>query len=115
MVGWDEKGSPQEDAKKLGTKIGVSYIPFASMWRVGRDESRAKALIICLTDMNKKKAFLSKRMVLTGDKIYLDDNLTLTQVAHCKENMPQVLGGRKEGKWVVYRDGKVMIMENRTK
>ena len=53
--GWAEKGSSQEDAKNLGTKIGASDIPFALVSRVGRDESRAKALII-----DKKKASLSK-------------------------------------------------------
>mgnify|MGYP007132932614 FL=1 len=50
---------------------------------VGKEESRAKALIILFTDMERKKAFLPK-----GDPIYLDGNLTLAQVADCKENMP---------------------------
>ena len=30
VVGWAEKGSPQEDATNVGTKIEVSDIPFAS-------------------------------------------------------------------------------------
>ena len=114
VVGWAEKGSPQEDAKNLATKIGASDIPFASAWRVGRDESRAKALIIRFMDIDKKKAFLSKRKALKGEKIYLDDDLTPAQVAHRKENMPRVLDARKEGKWAVYRDGKVIITEKRT-
>ena len=33
------------------------------------------------------------------------------QVAHHKENMPQVHDTRKEGKFIVYRDGKVIISE----
>ena len=94
VVGWAEKGSPQEDATNLGTKIGASNIPFASAWRVGRDESRAKALIIRFMDIDKKKAFLSKRKALKGEKIYLDDDLTPAQVAHRKENMPRVLDAR---------------------
>ena len=114
VVGWAEKGSPQEDATNLGTKIGASDIPFASAWRVGRDESRAKALIIRFMDIDKKKAFLSKRKALKGEKIYLDDDLTPAQVAHRKENIPRVLEARKEGKWAVYRDGKVIITEKRT-
>ena len=52
----------------LGTKIGASDISFASAWRVGRDESRAKALIIHFMDIGKKKAFLSKRRALKGEK-----------------------------------------------
>ena len=38
--------------------------------------------------IDKKKTFLSKRKALKGEKIYLDDDLTPTQVAHHKENMP---------------------------
>ena len=67
---------------------------------MGRDESRAKALNIRFMDMENKKALLSTRRAIKGKKIYLDDDLTPTQVAHCKENMPQVLGTIKEGKWV---------------
>ena len=40
------------------------------------------------------KVFLSKRRALDREKIYLDDDLTLPQVAHCKENMPRVLDAR---------------------
>ena len=43
--------SPQEDARNLRTKIGASNIPFTLAWRVTRDESRAKALIIHFMDM----------------------------------------------------------------
>ena len=39
----------------------------ALVWRVGREESRTKAVIICFMDMEKKG--------LKGDKIYLDDCL----------------------------------------
>ena len=54
----------------------------------GRDEYRAKALVIDFTDMEKKKAFLSKRRALKGNPVYLHGDLTLAQVADCKENMP---------------------------
>ena len=57
VVGWAEKGSPQEDAKNLKTKIGAKNIPLASAWRVGRDESRVKALIISFMDIDNKKSF----------------------------------------------------------
>ena len=82
------EGSPHEDAKNLGTKIRASNIPFASAWRVGRDGSRAKALIIHFMGTNKKKAFLSKRKALKGEKIYLNEDFTRAQVAHHKETMP---------------------------
>ena len=62
-------------------------------------------------DMEKKSAFLSKRRALKGNRIYLDD-LIPTPVATCKENMPQVLEAKKEGKKAIYRDGKVTITKN---
>ena len=70
VVGWAEKGSPQ-DARNLGTKIGASDIPFASAWRVRRDESRAKALNVRFMDIDKKQAFLYKRKALKGEKYIL--------------------------------------------
>ena len=54
---------------------------------VGKDESRAKAVIILFTDMENKKTFLPKGRALKGDPIYLDGDLTLAQVADCKENL----------------------------
>ena len=41
--------------------------------------------------IEKKKAFLSERRALKGEKTYLDDDLAPTKVAHRKENMPQLL------------------------
>ena len=71
---------------------------------VERDESRA-ALNNRFMDIDKEKAFLSKRRAHKREKIYLDDGLTLAQEAHRKENMPRVLDARKEEKWVVYVGG----------
>jgi hypothetical protein len=56
-------------------------------------------------------SLLSKRTTLKGEKIYLSEDLTPTQVAHRKENMPRVLAVRQEGKWAYYRDGQVIITE----
>ena len=67
-------------------------------WRAGKDPSKPRALIIKFTDMDTRRAFLSKRGALKGEKIYLDDDLTPAQVAHRKEHMPRVLEARKEGK-----------------
>ena len=41
-------------------------------------------LSIRFMDIDKKKAFLSKRKALAGEKIYLDDDLTPVQVAQCE-------------------------------
>lgn len=114
VVGLEEKGSPQEDAKALATKIGASNVPIASAWRVGKGESQPKALLLRFGDMDTKRAFLSKRVALKGDKIYLNEDLTPAQVSHRREHMPKVLEARKEGKFAMYRDGRVIIMEKRS-
>ena len=41
--------------------------------------------------------------------LYLDDNLILAQVTHCKENTRRVLDTRKEGKCVMYKGGNVIV------
>ena len=70
--------------------------------RIGRDDSRMKALTINFRNIEKKKAFLSERRALKGDGRYHSNSSS-------KENMPRVLNTTKEGKWVAYRDGKVII------
>ena len=50
--------------------------------------SRAKAPIIRFTAMKRKKVSFPENRALKGDKVCLDDYLTLTQVAYHKENMP---------------------------
>ena len=114
VVGWEEKGSPQEDAKALATKIGASDVPIASAWRVGKGESQPKVLLLRFGDMDTKRAFLSKWVALKGENIYLNEDLTPTQVAHRREHMPKVLEARKEEMFAMYRDGRVIIMEKRS-
>ena len=55
VVGWGEKGIPQEDAKNLRTAIDASNIPLASTWRLGRDDSRVKVLTVRFMDMKRRK------------------------------------------------------------
>ena len=88
----------------------IFYLLQCGGWR--KNESRAKALVIHLMDVENKKAFLFKR-TLKGDKIYLDDDLTPTKVVYHKENMPRVIDTRNEEKWVLYRDGKVFRTKKR--
>ena len=71
----------------LKKEIKASDIQFDSAWRVGRDESRAKALINQFMDMEKKNAFSPKRA--------------------------QVLDARNKGKWLVCRDSEIIVIEKR--
>ena len=58
-----------------------------------------------------KARLMSMRSVLTGTKIYLDDDLTILQQEHKREGLKQAMATREQGKWAVYRDGKVIIRE----
>ena len=56
----------------------------------------------------RKRDFLSKKKALKDNKIYLDEGLSLTRVAHCKKQLPCMLEGRKEEKWEIYRGKRVL-------
>ena len=46
--------------------------------------------------------------------IFFGDALTMAQVAHMKEKMPELLAAKEKGKFAFYRGGKVMIWEKQT-
>ncbi len=114
VVGWKEEKSPKEDALALCAKMGANDRTPLDAWRIGKDASKERPLILKFDNMEEKKGFLSHRRTLKGEKIFLDDDLTLAQVAHRKECMPRIIEARKAGKWAVYRDGKVIISEKRS-
>ena len=62
-----------------------------------------------------RKEFLKKRPMLKEIGIFLGDDLTVAQVAHMKEKMPEILAAREKGKIAFYRGGKVVILEKQTK
>ena len=46
--------------------------------------------------------------------IFLGDDLTVAQVAHMKELMPEIKAAREKGKIAFYRGGKVVVLEKRS-
>ena len=106
---------PADDGKALCKILGYDEEeepPYAGVWRVGTDYTRSRALILQFKDEITRITFLKKRVILRGlkdQKIYLDDDLTPTQIAHRKQEMPKVLAARNAGKKAVYRDGHVFI------
>ena len=58
--------------------------------------------------------FLKKRSTLKETGIFLGDDLTLAQVAHMQEMLPEIQAARKKGKIAFYRGGRVVILERRT-
>lgn len=115
VTGLAEGTSPKEDAQALCTLLGVEGSPYIDAWRAGKDPTREKPLLLKFIDQATKQAFLDKRSALKGGKIYLGDDLTPSQVAHRRAAMVEVHEARKAGKWAVYRDGRVIISEARTK
>ena len=65
--------------------------------------------------MDAKRDFLKKRPTLKKMDIFLGDDLTLSQVAHMQEVMPDIRAAREKGKIAFYRDGRVVILERSSK
>ena len=57
---------------------------------------------------------MTKRPALKKTGIFLGDDLTLAQIAHMQEVMPEIKAARTKGKIAFYRDGRVVIVERRT-
>lgn len=117
ITGIDEKptSTPDMDGRELCTKLGYKNdepTPFAKAWRVGKDLTRKRPLILSFPSEEARVTFLRKRVILrgiNGTPIYLDDDLTRMQVEHRRACMPQVHQARKDGKKAAYRDGRVII------
>ena len=112
VTGLKEGASPDEDAQILGKMLGYEALPITKTWRVGRDTTRKRALVLQFKDSESRIAFFLKRPILRGlggDPIYLDEDLTKMQIEHRKTCMPRVIQARKEGHRAFYRDGRVII------
>ena len=99
----------------------ISEATHSGAWRVGKKGTdlkgnpRDKALIMRFPNMEARKEFLKKRPTLKDTGIFLGDDLTLAQVAHMQEVMPEIKAARENGKIAFYRGGKVVILERQTK
>ena len=112
VTGLKEGASPDEDAQTLGKMLGYETLPITKTWRVGRDTTRKRALVLQFKDSESRIVFFKKRPILRGlggDPIYLDEDLTKMQIEHRKTCMPRVIQARKEGHRAFYRDGRVII------
>ena len=90
----------------------TDVLPINKAWRVGRDTTKKRALVLQFKDVEARVTFFKKRPILRGlggDPIYLDEDLTKMQIEHRKTCMPRVLQARKEGHHAFYRDGRVII------
>ena len=74
--------TPKGDGRTLCTKLGYKTedpLPFTKIWRVGKDMTRKRALILQFASDVERTTFLKKRVILRdlpGEPIFLDDDLT---------------------------------------
>ncbi len=116
VTGLKDRDDVEEETKELFSMMGIEA-DYAKAWRVGKkrdgsgESSRERALIIRFASMEKD--FLKKRPTLKKTGVFLGDDLTLSQLAHMKEVMPEITAAREKGKIAFYRDGRVVILERR--
>lgn len=119
VTGLRDRDNVNEEVKELMLKMGIDKPAHTRAWRVGKKSSgngvastsKDRALILRFPSVEGKKEFLKKRPTLKKTGIFLGDDLTLAQVAHMQEVMPEIRAAREKGKIAFYRDGRVMIIE----
>lgn len=119
VSGLKDRDDAEGETKELFSMMGIEAT-HTKAWRVGKkregsgESSKERALIIRFPSMEAKKDFLKRRPTLKKTGIFLGDDLTLSQLAHMKEVMPEIRAAREKGKVAFYRDGRVVIMERRS-
>ena len=57
VTGLKEWASPDEDAQTLGKMLGYEALPITKTWRVGRDTTRKRALVLQFKDFESRIVF----------------------------------------------------------
>lgn len=120
VTGLKDRDRVEEEVKGLMELMGVDKPTHTKAWRVGKksggvgETSKERALILRFPTLETKKEFLKRRPTLKKTGIFLGDDLTLSQLAHMKEVMPEIRAARDKGKVAFYRDGRVVIVERRS-
>ncbi|MCO5584075.1 hypothetical protein L7F22_037998 [Adiantum nelumboides] len=80
--------TPEPHGKALCTKLGYKIedpTPLTKAWRVGKDPTKKRSLILQFPSEEAHTLFIRKRVILrslTGAPIYLDDDLTRISLHH---------------------------------
>lgn len=120
VTGLKDINDVEKEVKTLTSMMGMEKPLHTKAWRVGKrsegpgESSKERALILRFPSLEEKKEFLRKRPILKKTGVFLGDDLTLSQLAHMREVMPEIRAAREKGKLAFYRDGRVVILERRT-
>ena len=134
VTGLKDTNNVDKEVATLMSTMGVEKPIHTRIWRVGKrsegsgesskesgkrsegssESSKERALILRFPSLEEKKDFLKKRPALKKTGIFIGDDLTLSQLAHMREVMPEIRAAREKGKLAFYRDGRVVIVERRT-
>ena len=83
--------SRRRHVQTLGKMLGQKEaLPITKTWRVVRDTTRKRALVLQFKDLESRITFFKKRPILRalgGDPIYLDEDLTKIKIEHRKTCM----------------------------
>lgn len=123
VTGLKDANDIDKEVTSLMSMMGMEKPLHTKAWRVGKrsetrgesskegESSKDRALILRFPSLEDKKEFLKKRPTLKKTGIFLGDDLTLSQLAHMKEVMPEIRAAREKGKLAFYRDGRVVIVQ----
>lgn len=134
VTGLKDTNNVDKEVATLMSTMGVEKPMHTRAWRVGKrsegsgesskergkrsegssESSKERALILRFPSLEEKKDFLKKRPALKKTGIFIGDDLTLSQLAHMREVMPEIRAAREKGKMAFYRDGRVVITERRS-
>ena len=117
FTGLKDMGNVEDEVKGPLEHMGILEATHLGAWRVGKKgiDGKERALILRFPAMEARKEFLKKRPTLKDTGIFLGDVLTLAQIVHMQEVMPEIKAVRAKGKIAFYRGGKVVILEKPTK
>ena len=96
VTGLKDTDNVEEEVKELLKRMDIQEPTHTRAWRVGKKKigescnTKERALILRFLDGETKRKFLSKRQTLKKIGIFLGDDLTIAQVAHMQEKMPEI-------------------------
>ena len=120
VTGLKDTNNVYKEVATLMSTMGVEKPMHTRAWRVGKrsegssESSKERVLILRFPSLEEKKDFLKKRPALKKTGIFLGDDLTLSQLAHMREVMPEIRAAREKGKMAFYREDRVVITERRS-